>query len=95
MPSVTSPWKSHALPRSINKLAVIQCGTEHDKERIQGGEGHGAILEFCYLNRLCEVSPSREESECFHLAIPQRGVWEGRKEKVKPMGTAHELHVSC
>ena len=74
---------------------MIQCGMEHDKERIQGGEGHGAILEVCYLNRLCEVSPSREQSESFHLAIRQRGVWEGREEKVKSMGTTHELHMSC
>ena len=36
----------------------------------------------------------REESESFHVTIQQSGVWEGRKEEVKALGTAHELHVS-
>ena len=28
------------------------------------------------------------------MAIQQSGVWEGRKEEVKALGTAHELRVS-
>ena len=32
--------------------------------------------------------------QLIHLAIQQSGVWEGHKEKVKPVGTTHELHVS-
>lgn len=77
--SQKEPWESHTLVAFcwINALALIQ-----------GGEGQRGQLEARYGTNFCESCPYslRQESEnILHLATPQRVVWEGHKEKVKPM----------